>query len=93
MGKSISCSMTLIQLHPHGPTSFTVSVDGVSRPGFWTVEALGKDRYRLMPVFPRVGPQRFEVEGDLVRWPRRAHDVFWKDGKIQEVRVNVEERA
>ena len=52
---------------------------------FWTVEELGADRYRFAPVFPAGGHQPFEVQGELVRWPRQAQYVVWDGGKIREI--------
>jgi len=80
-------------LRPHGPNSFTVTVDGERRSVFWTIEDLGADRYRFEPVFPAGGHQPFEVQGELVRQPRQAHYVVWAEGKIQEGMADVEESA
>ncbi|WP_181392083.1 hypothetical protein [Deinococcus irradiatisoli] len=52
--------MTRIELHPHGPKSFIVTVDEKPWPVFWYLEELGGNRYRLAPVFPVGGHQPVE---------------------------------
>ncbi|AZI44071.1 hypothetical protein EHF33_14225 [Deinococcus psychrotolerans] len=82
--------MSQIELRPHGPSSFTVTIDGKRHPVFWSVEELGEDRFRFVPVFAVGGHQPFELQGELVRQPRRAQYVFWEGGEIKEVMVNVQ---